>query len=109
MSLDLNKPLRFKQDKRPVKFLSCLNNGSDSNIVIVRGDEGNEYLWVCKLVNLENIPESRWLNVYVGDSVVMPKWHESRESADRVTTYKVDRVAVIEDKQDGSDWIVHRL
>ena len=110
MSLDLNKPLRIKSTKETVAFVLKLRTKDELDIVTLRvSEDRGEYIYLFRGYELENIPQSRWLNVYVGDSIVMPQWHESRESADRVAIYKVVRVAVIEDKQDGSDWIVHKL
>lgn len=111
MSLDLNKPLRLVRSKKTIRNVSALQ-GRKNTYAYISSDGEMEYTGSCRLDEMENIPQSRWLNVYVGtESSVSPRWFNDKLDAEvsRRSVRDMECVAVIEDKQDGSDWIVHKL
>ncbi len=109
MALDLKKRIRLRTNKEEVKYVMTLSCIGKYKIVTIRTKpECGEFVWVVGEQDLENIPESRWLNVYANIiEGVSPKWAPSRATAD--TGAQFGRIAVIEDKQDGSDWIIHKV
>lgn len=112
MTLDLTKPIRHKASGEPCRLVGVLNRDSFPYVVAfkyVRGPQkGKEYPTTLNESDLENISESRWLNVYDDDDGgAPPRWVMSRKQADWVAGD--GRIAIIEDKQDGSPWILHQL
>lgn len=113
MSVDLTKPIRLKNGIHALSSIRCLGTLDTScrwPIVLAVKDPGSssEYLYRVRIEELENIPESRWLNVYVptGQSR-LAEWHASRSMADDCAPRPFSRLGVLEDKQDGSPLIFH--
>lgn len=127
MALDLTKPVIHKRTGDVGRVVGKLDRPNQPIVVAFRyksykgkpesaqpgvaGPAGEEYIMCYGEDELANPPESRWLNVYAGKKTkVTPDWHESRESADSSCAYwGSGRIAVIEDKQDGSEWIIHKV
>lgn len=104
--LDLKKPIRsIRHRDRKMRYVTTLE-GAVHNIAVAVDRDGVESIYTYEAAELENIPQSRWLNVYVS-GVRLIVWHKTKEEADSIAA--LDRVAIIEDKQDGSPWIVHQL
>lgn len=110
MTLDLTKPIRHRITKKPYKFLHKLVSLSVYDIVVLSEGEKGEMVFVHSADSLENIPESRWLNVYENCNL-SSTWKSSRLAAEIAMSFAhmSKCVGIIEDKQDGSPWIVHQL
>lgn len=106
--LDLSKPIRRKINKEQVQYVLKLKGKNDYPLLCLAIRNGSEIPQMFCEKELENIPQSRWLNVYVGNPIDAD-WYSSREKCDKYADHINGRVAVIEDKQDGTPWIVHQL
>lgn len=114
--LDINKPVHTTVSGVPKDakgyVIRVINRKGDRNHAVIFEIEGHEELYLLREEDLFNVPESRWLNVYVykdfSGEEPRPKWRKTRREADD-GAYGTGRIAVIEDKQDGSPWILHQL
>lgn len=112
MALNLTKPLRVKTTKESVRFLGLLKNNLHS-VVCARTTpdtlthQSVECVGQYKGDELENVPESKWLNVYETHG---GPWYSTRTDAGNGAFHAIDvRIGLLEDKQDGSPFVFHDL
>lgn len=122
MSIDINKPVVYKGGAwdQVGRVLAVINNKERSFVVLFRYDAyyasatgrdyddliGQEYVLQVSGSQLTNVPESRWMNVYPSGG---GGWWPTRNEADENAKDMEPRIAIIEDRQDGSLFTVYTL
>lgn len=110
--LDLTKPIQHIRSGEPVRYIGTLKRSVKPILVAFTyhnnfvGVKGEEYVMGFDEVELMNVPNGRWGNVYA-DTPGIPEsgeitWYYTRTNADKAASTKNPRIGVMYDRGYGS-------